>query len=427
MLISTTRSRRAVVAGAALAVVTLAACGGDDDVRRGDRSKPTTTTPDSATAIPSTPLGMQLRWALDHLAAGAEPLTVDEVNERVSAEFLRDVFAADTVVDLFGDTIAERGGVEFERFAFDPRPEAAVALVRAGDGEAAALYLQVEAQPPHRIETIALDDAPTEPLATTGAHSGLVEVDGRQLFLSCAGDGGPTVVLVGGLSSDWVDVQRPVSDSARVCSYDKPNVLGSRSEPAPTPRDAAGMADELAALLDAAAVPGPYVVVGHSNGGMVAQLFAASHPDRIAGLVLVDSATEDQDLRAAELARSQLPAEEAEAIVAGMSAMPPRLVDPEQFDHPKSREQLRASRTTAALPAVPMTVLVHGLPLDDIPPHLAELYEPIWQDMQRRLAALVPGSTYQVVAGTSHDIHGERPDVVADAIVNILSGGERGL
>ena len=92
-----------------------------------------------------------------------------------------------------------------------------------------------------------------------------------------------------------------------MCSYDKPNVLGSRSEHAPTPRDAAGMADELAALLDAAAVPDPYVIVGHSDGGMVAQLFAAAHPDQIAGIVLVDSAHEDQDLRAAELARSQLP------------------------------------------------------------------------------------------------------------------------
>ena len=119
-----------------------------------------------------------------------------------------------------------------------------------------------------------------------------------------------------------------------MCSYDKPNVLGSRSEHAPTPRDAAGMADELAALLDAAAVPGPYVVVGHSNGGMVAQLYAATHPEQIAGIVLVDSATEDQDLRAAELIRSQRPAEQAEAMIAGMTAMPPRLIDPEQFDHP---------------------------------------------------------------------------------------------
>jgi pimeloyl-ACP methyl ester carboxylesterase len=104
-----------------------------------------------------------------------------------------------------------------------------------------------------------------------------------------------------------------------------------------------------------------------------------------------------------------------------MTAMPPRLIDPEQFDHPTSREQLRASRTTAPLPTVPMTVLVHGQPLDNFPPDLAELYEPIWQDMQRKLAAIVPGTTYQVVAGTGHDIHHERPDLVADAINDIVA------
>jgi pimeloyl-ACP methyl ester carboxylesterase len=250
-------------------------------------------------------------------------------------------------------------------------------------------------------------------------------VDGRQLFLTCVGHGEPTVVLVGGLTSDWTDVQRPVSDTTRVCSYDKPNVLGSRSEHAPTPRDAAGMADELAALLDTAAVPAPYVVVGHSNGGIVAQLFAATHPGQIAGIVLVDSATEDQDLRAGELARSQLPSGEAEAMISAMTAMPPRLIDPEQFDHPTSREQLRASRTRTPLPTVPMTVLVHGLPLDNIPPQLAELYEPIWQEMQRQLAAIVPDSTYQIVAGTGHDIHHQRPDIVADAINDIVVAANR--
>ena len=235
---STIRTRHASAAAiVALAVSALAACG-DNDASNNDSSTTTTTTTtvaDPATEIPDTPVGVQLRWALDHLASDAQPLTVDEVNQHVSAEFLRDVLPADTVVALFDQTIAERGGIQFERFAFDPRPESAVALVRSGTGELAALYLDVEAQPPHRIETIALDEAPAEPLATSGPHTGLFEVDGRQLFLSCVGDGEPTVVLVGGLTSDWTDVQRPVSDTTRVCSYDKPNVLGSRSEHAPPP------------------------------------------------------------------------------------------------------------------------------------------------------------------------------------------------
>jgi pimeloyl-ACP methyl ester carboxylesterase len=384
-----TTSRRRSRLAAALAALTLtaalAACG------NGSGEEESTASSHAAAVIPATPVGDQLRWALDHLAPGGQPPTVEQINEHISAEFLRDLLPADTVIDLFRQTVAERGGVELEGFAFTPRPEAAVAIIRTGTGEEAALFLEVEPRPPHRIEAIAMDEAPAEPLATSGAHAGLFDVDGRRLFLSCVGQGEPTVVLVGGLSSDWIEVQRAVSPTTRVCSYDKPNVLGSRSEHAPTPRDAAGMADELAALLETAAVPDPYLIVGHSNGGMVAQLFAAAHPDQIAGIVLVDSAHEDQDRRAAELARSQLPPVEAEALIAGMTATPPRLVDPEQFDHTLSRDQLRASRTSSPLPAVPMAVLVHGLPLEHVPPQLAELYEPVWQQMQRDVAALVPG------------------------------------
>jgi pimeloyl-ACP methyl ester carboxylesterase len=420
----TSTIRRCSTLAATLAAVTLTAalagCGTDGD---SNDSSNTTNAAGTEPAAPmsATPVGEQLRWALHHLAPGAQPPTTDEINEHISAEFLRDLLPTETVIDLFRETVAERGGVEFERFAFDPRPETAVAIIRTGTGDQAALFLEVEPQPPHRIEAIAVDDAPAEPMATSGPHSGLFDVNGRQLFLSCVGNGEPTVVVVGGLTSDWIDVQRPVATTTRVCSYDKPNVLGSRSEHAPTPRHAAGMADELAALLDAAAVPAPYVVVGHSNGGMVAQLFAATHPDKIAGIVLVDSAHEDQDLRAAELARGQLPPEKAEALIAGMTAMPPRLVDPEQFDHTLSRDQLRASRTTSPLPTVPMAVLVHGLPLQEVPPPLAELYEPIWQQMQRDVAALVPGASYHVIANTTHDIHGDRPDVVANTIIEVAA------
>jgi pimeloyl-ACP methyl ester carboxylesterase len=420
-----TRGRRFRALSASLTAVTaLAACAGHT-IGRGPDATTTTIAP-SATEIPHTPVGEQLRWALDHLAPGAVSPSLKDVNDHVSTEFLRDMIPADALVDVFRDTVNERGGVRFERFAFAPRREAAVALVHTGSGEKAALFVEVSPEAPHRIQAIALDERPAEPLSTSGPHSGLFDVDGRQIFLSCTGEGEPTVVLVGGLTSDWTKVQESVSATTRVCSYDKPNVVGSRSEPAPTPRDAAGMAAELATLLHAAAVPSPYVAVGHSNGGMVAQLFAGAHPDQIAGIVLVDSAHEDQDRRAAELIRRELPPDQAEALIAGMTAMPPRVLDPEQFDHPKSRGQLQASRTTSPLPAVPMAVLVHGRPLDNIPPELAELYEPIWQQMQRDVAALVPGATYQVVAGTGHDIHLERPDIVAGTILDVVAAAREG-
>src|SRR4051812_31801684 len=124
---------RASAAALVVLVVTAVAACGDDGASSADRRPTTTSTTsavaDAATDIPDTPVGEKLRWALDPLPAAAQPLTVDEVNEHVSVEFLRDVLPADTIVSLFHDTIAERGGVQFERFAFDPRPDSAVALV----------------------------------------------------------------------------------------------------------------------------------------------------------------------------------------------------------------------------------------------------------------------------------------------------------
>jgi hypothetical protein len=126
-------TRRFSTLAASLVALTLtaavAACSNDGD--SSDTSNPTSTSITyPADQIPATPVGDQLRWALDHLAPGGQPPTVDKMNEHISAEFLRDVLPADTVIALFGQTVAERGSVDLERFAFDPRPEAAVAIVR---------------------------------------------------------------------------------------------------------------------------------------------------------------------------------------------------------------------------------------------------------------------------------------------------------
>jgi pimeloyl-ACP methyl ester carboxylesterase len=183
-----------------------------------------------------------------------------------------------------------------------------------------------------------------------------------------------------------------VSATSRVCSYDKPNVVGSRSEPAPTPPTPPGWPQSWRPWSTPSLCLARTWVVGHSTGGMVAQLFAAAHPDQIAGIVLVDSVPENQDRRAVELVRRVLPPDQVEALIAGMTAMPPPVLDSGQCDLPKSCEQMRANRTTSPLPAVPSAVLVHGQPLDNLPRELAEPYEPIWQQMQRDVAALVPGA-----------------------------------
>jgi pimeloyl-ACP methyl ester carboxylesterase len=122
----------------------------------------------------------------------------------------------------------------------------------------------------------------------------LVDVGGHRLHLQCAGQGGPTVILETGLgawSSHWALIQPAVAERTRVCSYDRAGV--GWSDAGPEPRDARRIATELHALLEHAGVPGPYVLVGHSNGGLYVRMFASLYPDSTAGLVLLDPTPAD--------------------------------------------------------------------------------------------------------------------------------------
>jgi pimeloyl-ACP methyl ester carboxylesterase len=120
----------------------------------------------------------------------------------------------------------------------------------------------------------------------------LVTADGLHLQLYCTGRGDPTVVLDSGLGEtlvDWQLVQPVIAKRTTVCSYNRAG-LGASSSDSGT-RDAHGMADQLFALLTRAAVPRPYVLVGHSLGGLTMRVFAGLHRAQVAGLALIDSAS----------------------------------------------------------------------------------------------------------------------------------------
>lgn len=117
-------------------------------------------------------------------------------------------------------------------------------------------------------------------------------VNGHRLYLNCVGHGTPTVVLFNGLGErtpSWAWVQPTVSSSTRVCTYDRAGEGWSRG--APGARDGRQLASDLHGLLAAAHVPGPYVLAGHSVGGIYALLYAANYPGQVAGVALLDSST----------------------------------------------------------------------------------------------------------------------------------------
>src|SRR5215207_7947033 len=123
----------------------------------------------------------------------------------------------------------------------------------------------------------------------------MVDVGGYRLHINCEGQGTPTVVLdagSGGMSAQWVRVQREVSDTTRVGAYDRAGM--GWSEMGPDPRDAKQISYELHTLLSKAGIEGPYVLVGHSLGGMYMQTYASRYPDEVAGVALVDSSQSDQ-------------------------------------------------------------------------------------------------------------------------------------
>ena len=118
----------------------------------------------------------------------------------------------------------------------------------------------------------------------------LVEVGGHSLHLQCTGSGSPTVVVQPGgseMSSNWAWVAPAVARTTRVCVYDRAG--RGWSEPADTTQDAEQISGDLSTLLQRANVPGPYVVAGHSFGGLYTLTFAARYPDDVVGMVLVDS------------------------------------------------------------------------------------------------------------------------------------------
>jgi pimeloyl-ACP methyl ester carboxylesterase len=125
--------------------------------------------------------------------------------------------------------------------------------------------------------------------AAAEAVQGSFDVGGRDLYIECVGDGSPTFVVETGEGMDiepMNGLRDALGERGTACTYDRANK--GRSGTAPTPRTGLDVVSDLHALLDAADIPGPYVLVGHSAGGLFVQLYAKTYPEDVAGVLAMN-------------------------------------------------------------------------------------------------------------------------------------------
>jgi pimeloyl-ACP methyl ester carboxylesterase len=228
--------------------------------------------------------------------------------------------------------------------------------------------------------------------------------------LQCRGEGRPTVVFLSGLGvtsrPSWADVEPAIASVTRSCLYDRPGTGGRPA--APPPRDSAAMVGELRAALRAAGEESPFVLVGASLGGLNAQLFAARHPQDIAGIVFVDAIHPDFDRRFAEVMGRDAARARARSLAR----------NPEGISFRDLLASDREVRAAGELPAVPIVVLVHGRSFEPGGEPVPKL-ERAWRALAQDLAG--PGGTATVVPGTSHRIAEDTPAAVIYAVRKVLN------
>lgn len=274
----------------------------------------------------------------------------------------------------------------------------------------------------------------------TGEGS-LVDIGkGRKMYLESQGKGCPTVVLVSGRSdrSDiWktaksgLAVYPAVAKFTRVCIYDRPGTVTiidtkiepSRSTSVPEPTTPKDCVDDLHALLTAAKVPGPYVLVGHSYGGLIVRLYASTYPNDVAGLVLIDTLT--------EFLYDNLTPEQQTLWLRLNSNYSPDLdlyTVQERTDLLKSFKELRASPALRPMPAIVLTsdqpydfedLTAKGILPPDTPPDLGPIIFEAHLAGQEHLAQLLHAE--QITdTHAGHYINTEQPELVTDAIREVV-------
>jgi pimeloyl-ACP methyl ester carboxylesterase len=273
----------------------------------------------------------------------------------------------------------------------------------------------------------------------------LIDVGGHRLHLSCSGSGTPTVVLepgAGEMSSNLGWITPAVARDTRVCVYDRAG--RGWSEPADSAQDGAHIATDLHTLLQSGHVPGPYVLAGHSFGGLYVLTFAARYPDEVAGMVLVDSTapasaatpgTHSSGGGGSNDAMSRLSALVSTAARLGLG----RLYAQSAFGSlpPRSRDEVRASDATASTLRSTIDEYVQAAASTEQAAALGDFgdkplvvltagsgHDAAWSAAQNRLARLSTNSVHRIIDGASHeDLVANQEDAAAttEAILDVVA------
>jgi pimeloyl-ACP methyl ester carboxylesterase len=263
-------------------------------------------------------------------------------------------------------------------------------------------------------------------LAATPPPGHLVDIGGYRLHLWCTGEGSPAVILDTGLAGStpgWGFVQPDVARFTRVCSYDRAGM--GYSDPGPSPRTARRIASELAELLVRGGIGAPVVLVGASIAGFNVRVFASDHPDRAAGLVLVDASHEDQAHDVPRMARfvpllstigvlrlfgisfgqrveSLAPSVRQFARATSFRAAGYQAAADEIIHVRESASEVRSSRRKLTIPVIVVTG--------------ARGADENWRQLQRDQASLSERGCLMIAEQSGHVVPIDQPEVIVDAI-----------
>ncbi len=272
----------------------------------------------------------------------------------------------------------------------------------------------------------------------------LVEVNGNKMHIVCEGVGSPAVILDSGLGDSylsWRKVQPQIAAFARVCSYDRAGL--GYSERTSEPRTSRVIAAQLHALLRAAGIAPPYVLVGHSMGGYDVRVFASAYPGEVVGMVLVDASHPDQENRFPIEMKAMDGSWQREQQFLEYTAPfgVPRFLglcddDPveraaacnwnsarEQVEEMKAFPESAAETAKAGtLADLPLAVLSHDPDKlnSGLPPDIASAANQAWEKMQEELAHLSTRGTQTISKNSSHYIQYDNPDLVISTVQRIV-------